>query len=180
MRLFILTMSSLLLSATTFSGAAVADGHLIKSAISAGPAEITADAAIENWDGTVLREGTNGWICLPDRPDTAGNDPWCIDDVWKGFLGAYMKGETPDYSSVGIAYMLAGDTPIDNLDPFAGGCKEGSDDQCVPDPGAHLMLLIPGAAGLASYSDDFKAGGPWVMWPDTPYQHLMVPLGGGH
>jgi hypothetical protein len=29
---------------------------------------------------------------------------------------------------------------------------------------------------LKNISTDHLNGGPWVMWPDTPYAHIMVPL----
>ena len=47
----------------------------IQNAMSAGPSSISSDAAILDWDLNVIREGANGWTCLPDRPDTPGNDP---------------------------------------------------------------------------------------------------------
>ena len=47
----------------------------IQNAMSAGPSSISSDAAILDWDLNVIREGSNGWTCLPDRPDTPGNDP---------------------------------------------------------------------------------------------------------
>jgi hypothetical protein len=25
-------------------------------------------------------------------------------------------------------------------------------------------------------TDDFRSGGPYVMWGDTPYAHIMVPV----
>ncbi len=50
----------------------------IKSAMSAAPTSVSAEAAIVDWNMNELRAGTNGWTCLPDRPDTPGNDPWCI------------------------------------------------------------------------------------------------------
>ncbi len=34
-------------------------------AMSAAPASISSDATIVDTDGTVLREGSNGWTCLP-------------------------------------------------------------------------------------------------------------------
>lgn len=164
----------LLGSSLLFSAPALADGHLIESAMSAGPAEVSAHATIQDWEGNVLREGSNSWTCLPDNPGSAGVDPWCADEVWMGFLGAMSKGEAPSYSSVGVAYMLVGDSPVDNSVP--GPCLADAPDNCVSDPGPHLMLLVPGENGLSSYTSDFKSGGPWVMWADTPYQHLMVPL----
>lgn len=170
MRLSIVLLSSALL----FSAPALADSHLIESATSAGPAEISDNATVQDWDGNVLREGSNGWTCLPDDPGTEGNDPWCVDEVWMGFLGAMSKGEAPSYSSVGVAYMLMGDSEVDNSVP--GPCLADAPDNCVPDPGAHLMMLIPGKDGYKSYSDDFKSGGPWIMFRGTPYVHLMIPL----
>ena len=170
MRLSIVLFSSAFL----FSAPALADSHLIESATSAGPADISAHATVQDWDGNVLREGSNGWTCLPDDPGSEGNDPWCADAVWMGFLGAMSKGEAPSFSSVGVAYMLAGDSEVDNSVP--GPCLEDAPDNCVSDPGAHLMMLIPGENSLSSYTSDFKSGGPWIMWADTPYEHLMIPL----
>jgi hypothetical protein len=60
----------------------------IASAMSAAPESISADAQLMDWDFNVIREGSNGWTCLPDRPDTDGNDPWCVDDAWINFLKA--------------------------------------------------------------------------------------------
>ena len=34
-----------------------------------------------DWNLEVIREGSNDWTCLPDRPDTPGNDPWCVTDL---------------------------------------------------------------------------------------------------
>jgi hypothetical protein len=38
------------------------------------------------------------------------------------------------------------------------------------------MMLIPDMKMLASISTDHLNGGPWIMWPDTPYAHIMIPL----
>jgi len=38
------------------------------------------------------------------------------------------------------------------------------------------MMLIPELSYLESVSTDHLNGGPWVMWPDTPYAHLMIPV----
>ncbi|MEE9577819.1 MAG: hypothetical protein V3W35_10425, partial [Gemmatimonadota bacterium] len=91
----------------------------IKSAMSAGPSSISAQATIVDWNMNVLREGTNEWMCLPDRPDTPGTDPWCITEAWRNFLHAYINQTEPAYSEIGFAYMLQGDTPVSNSDPYA-------------------------------------------------------------
>ena len=75
------------LALLTSSGAAAADDP-IASAMSAAPASISAQATIMDWNFKVLRKGTNGWTCLPDRSDTPGTDPWCIDEPWLNFLKA--------------------------------------------------------------------------------------------
>ena len=38
------------------------------------------------------------------------------------------------------------------------------------------MLIAPKAL-LSGITDDPYAGGPYVMWRDTPYAHLMIPVG---
>jgi len=146
----------------------------IESAMSAGPSSVSAEATIQAWDGTVLREGTNEWICLPDNQDTPGEDPWCITEAWSNFLHAYVNKEKPTYKSIGFAYMLSGDTEVSNSDPFA--TEPTGPEDWVTDLGAHLMMLIPNADYLEGISTDHRNGGPWIMWPDTPYAHIMIPV----
>ena len=153
---------------------AAAQDDLIQSAESAGPATVAADSTIMDWSLNVVREGTNGWTCLPDRPDTPGVDPWCVNDPWLDFLQAYVCGTEPTYSEFGIAYMLAGDSPVSNSDPFA--TEPTGPEDWVTDLHSHMMFLLPDRSKLDGFSTDHLNGGPWVMWPDTPYAHLMVPI----
>jgi len=146
----------------------------IENAMSAAPESISAAATIMDWDFNVIREGSNGWTCLPDRANTPGNDPWCVTDAWVNFLNAYVKDEEPSYTEIGFAYMLQGDTPVSNADPRATE-PTGADDW-VTDLGPHLMILNPDKDLLKNISTDHLNGGPWIMWPDTPYAHIMVPL----
>ena len=148
----------------------------IASATSAGPASLTADATVMDWDGTVLREGSGEWTCLPDRSDTPGTDPWCVNTPWMNFLEAYKAKEDPSYAQVGIAYMLQGDTPVSNTDPYA--TEKTTEADWVEDVGAHLMILIPDTESFANLSTDPNNGGPWIMWPNTPYVHIMIPIEG--
>jgi hypothetical protein len=37
------------------------------------------------------------------------------------------------------------------------------------------MIAVPRAM-LEGITDDPHGGGPYVMWKDTPYAHIMVPL----
>lgn len=154
----------------------------IRSAESAGPASISSHATIRDWEGNVLREGRDDWVCLPDRADTPGTDPWCVNGPWLQFLEAYVNQTEPRYTQVGIAYMLAGDTPFSNTDPYA--TEPTGEDDWVTDLGAHLMMLVPDHQDFANLPTDHRNGGPWIMWPDTPYAHIMIPVesygGSGH
>jgi len=146
----------------------------IISAMSAGPLSISANARIIDWDMNEIRPGTNGWTCLPDKAGTPGKDPWCVNDPWVSFLGAYVNKTEPTVEAIGFAYMLAGDSPVSNSDPFA--TEPTGPEDWVTDLGPHLMMLIPDRKMLEGISTDHLNGGPWVMWPDTPYAHLMIPV----
>jgi hypothetical protein len=168
-RFLCLLFASLLLSVP-----ALATEDKITSATSAAPSSISNKATVMDWDDTILRKGTNRWTCLPDRPDTPGNDPMCLDGQWLKWAEGFKNKTKPVYSQVGIGYMLQGDTPVSNSDPFATA-PTGSEDW-VEDPGPHLMLLVPDEKLMKNIPTDHRNGGPWVMWRDTPYAHIMVPL----
>jgi hypothetical protein len=155
------------------TGNVLADNQ-IKSAMSAAPSSVSAKATVLDWDLKTLREGSNNWTCLPDRPDTAGNDPWCVTESWLNFLKAYVNKEKPTYTQIGFAYMLMGDAEVSNSDPYR--TEPTGKDDWVTDLGPHLMMLIPNREMLKGISTDHLNGGPWIMWPDTPYAHIMIPL----
>ena len=149
--------------------------HAAESAAeSAAPASLSAHATIMDLEGNVLRKGTNGWVCMPDNPDTVGTDPMCLDKQWVGFGEALKNKTAPAYSQVGVAYMLQGDRPVSNTDPFAKNPKPGED--WVEGLGAHIMVLVPDQASLKNIPTDSKNGGPWVMWAGTSYAHIMIPI----
>lgn len=147
---------------------------VITSAESAGPDSIAKAATITDLQGNVLRTGTNGWTCIPDDPAAEGTNPWCFNDAWSNLRAALGAGTEPSYKTVGIAYMLAGDAPVSNTDPAATEFTTESD--WVTGLGAHLMLIVPGENAWAGYTADAHNGAPWIMWPGTPYEHLMVPI----
>jgi len=149
--------------------------HAAESAAeSAGPASLTKNATLMDREGKLLRKGTNGWMCMPDDPHTPGKDPMCMNEPWVDFVDAVKNKRKPAYTQVGIAYMLQGDRPVSNTDPYAQEPKPGED--WVEGLGAHIMVLVPDRATLNNVSTDSKNGGPWVMWADTPYAHLMIPI----
>lgn len=140
----------------------------IANAMSAAPGPIAGEATIldhpEDWPGnwpdevapelTEIRAGTNGWTCIVDRPDTPGNDPMCLNDTYLDvFLSQFNLEDAPS-TGVGFGYMLQGGGPV------------GSP--------PHVMVFAPES------NTSFDAFGtepgpfPWVMFPETSQQHLMV------
>lgn len=173
-RLTLAATLALIAAAVLPNTAAAQHEAAIKSARSAGPASVSADATVLDWNMNILAEGTNGWTCLPDREDTPGNDPWCVTEPWLAFLSAYVNQTEPEYDEIGFAYMLIGDSPVSNSDPYA--TEPTGPEDWVTDLGAHLMMLVPDKNMLKNMSTDHMNGGPWVMWPETPYAHIMIPI----
>jgi len=155
----------------------------IANAVAAAPAAISAKAAVLDWPAKegaapeLLRAGANGWTCFPDYPDSKGNDPMCVDDVWVKFFEAYMAHKPPVVTRVGIGYMTAaGGGWASNTDPYA--MKETMDNHWgLHQP--HLMIVVPDQKSLDGIPADPKAGGPYVMFPGTPYAHIMAPIATG-
>ncbi len=146
----------------------------MKDALSAAPEELAKNATVMDWDQTVLRQGSNGYTCMPTPPNLPGEAPMCLDGPWMKWAHAWMNKEDVKVAGVGIGYMLKGDEGASNTDPYA------TDPSTVSDwvvGGPHLMVIVPDAAQLNSFPDDYKRGTPWVMWKGTPYAHIMVPLG---
>ncbi len=143
----------------------------ITRAMSAAPSMVSAGATIIDDDGTVLREGTNNWVCAPNTFPGDGF-PMCGDEVWQGWLTAFKAGKPFSSDRMGISYMLMGDGGVSNSNPMHPNPSEAPD---FIKEGAHLMIILP-TAMLAGMSDDPHSGDPYVMWKDTPYVHVMVPI----
>ena len=146
----------------------------IARAMSAAPASISAEATIMDVDGTVLREGSNGWTCFPGVGLIPGDKhPMCNDEVWMKWMATAGAGLPFESDRVGYSYMLQGDALVNNDDPTATDPNDGG---VWVQEGPHLMLLMPTSMSLEGINRDPHAGGPYVMWGGTPLQHIMVPV----
>ncbi len=150
----------------------------IASAMAAAPAAVSAKAAIvtAGADGSMktIREGSNGFTCMPDNPVTPGPDPMCMDANAMEWAMAWMKHEPPATETPGFIYMLAGGTDASNTDPFASKPTEGSD---WVRTGPHVMI-VGSEKALKGYPSGPSpdTAQPYVMWSGTPYAHLMIPV----
>ena len=156
------------------TGASAQDqAALLKDALSAAWPGMAEDATVVDWEGNVLKEGSNGFTCLPTPPMLTVDSPMCMDAEWMRWADAWQNKKPFRAETIGISYMLAGDGGASNIDPYAEGPTE--DNQWIRE-GAHLMIIAP-AQLLDAFPTDPYNGGPYVMWKGTPYAHLMVPVG---
>ncbi len=152
----------------------------IQSAMSAAPASIAESATIMDWPAeeggemVVLREGTNEFTCLPDMPATSGNDPMCLDEPWMKWADAWMNEEEFKTQKMGFGYMLQGGSPGSNIDPYAEGPTD--DNEWMTEEKPHVMIIVPDESALEGLPVTPDQGGPWVMWRNTPYAHIMAPM----
>lgn len=154
--------------------AASSDAAYIAKALRAAPPGVAKGAGVARLekDGHLqtLRESKNGFTCM-----VMLNDIMCADANSMAFFDATMKKQTPP-DKLGLTYMLRGDQGASNTDPSATG-KTADNHWVVTGP--HIMIV--GAAvkdlGLPD-SADADPTKPYLMWPNTPYAHAMVPVGG--
>ena len=92
---------------------------IMEIAMSASPSNVSSEATILLDTGEILREGTNGWTCMPGNPPNENVNPMCVDKAWQKWLAAFVNKKTYDSESAsfGMSYMLVGDVPVDNDDP---------------------------------------------------------------
>ena len=155
------------------------DAMLIDSAMTAAPMKVAHDATIVAMDAKggmrTLREGHNGFTCMPDNPTTPGPDPMCLDAAAMDWAKAWMGKQAPTTGKVGFMYMLAGSTDASNTDPYATAPTQANH---WVETGPHVMIVGADPTFYAMYpkGETPDTGVPYVMWAGTPYQHLMVPV----
>jgi hypothetical protein len=155
------------------------DEQMIKNALSAAPKAVAKDATVIAMDDKMqmrtLRKGKNNFTCMPDNPKSPGNDPMCLDAGGMEWAKAWMSKEKPPAGVVGFGYMLRGGSDASNTDPHAEGPAKGAK---WVDTGPHVMIFNVGDAGKTypRQGNDPDTKAPYVMWPDTPWEHLMIPV----
>ena len=169
----IMFMSAIIVTCSSVAANAESMEEQIERARSAAPSYISDDATVVV-DGEVVVEGSNGWTCLPDTfPDDRA--PMCNDGEWMEMLTAF--GSQADFTADrnGISYMLQGEpagSGVSNSDPYHSNPRGAHD---YVETGPHLMIVVPKEL-LHGMTDDPSQGGPYVMWKDTPYAHIMIPV----
>lgn len=144
----------------------------IDRAMSAGPSEIARSAKIIDKDAqgqtVVLREGSNGFTCMPGNPNVIGDPPMCADGPsmqWAADFAAHKS--RPTNTVPGITYMLAGATQRSDSDPH---------DQTSPGitVGPHWMIMWPFDPKATGLPTTHRDTGAYIMWAGTPWAHVHV------
>ena len=159
------------------SMASMSEEQLTQHLSTAAPPEVLAHATIMNMgqDGKmkVVRQGDNGWTCMDP-----GGAPMCADAAAMEWAQAWQT-HGPAPQKLGFMYMLHGDTGASNTDPYA---KQETPENNWVKTGAHVMIVGAEAKPMMqNYPREAKAdpNKPYVMWPGTPYEHLMLPVATG-
>lgn len=167
-------LTTVLITAGIGTGVAGSDvDKLVAHARAAAPTAVSANATIVV-KGEVVSQGSNGWTCMPEVMPGDGSAV-CVDATWGEMMAAVGAKAPFKATSLGLSYMLLGDPPgggVSNSTPFAEDAKSAAD---YVETGPHLMLIAPKEL-LKGMTDDPDAGGPWVMWGDTDYAHIMIPI----
>ncbi len=151
----------------------MSDSDYMAKVMASAPSGVVKGATVVqiNKDGSMrtLQKGSNGFTCLMIDQGTAG----CGDQNAMAWMKAIMSHSAPP-SSVGFMYMLGGDAGASNTDPYSM-TKTDSNHWVVTGP--HVMILGPSIKMMGyPMTADADPTKPYVMWPDTQYAHLMIPV----
>ncbi len=158
----------------------------IEAFSTAAPAFIGNSATILGTDGSILREGSNGWTCQSANPRPVPEAGWgsaheamaaCHDGEGMNWMMGYMAGEKPTMTRDTFMWMLHGDMGDDNTKPAVFNEEDAVPGEWI-ESGPHLMLMPKDPATLAHFPTDFTTGAPYVMFAGTDYAHLMIPVTG--
>src|SRR5580658_813920 len=144
----------------------------IRRALLSGPDVITRNATVTEMgaDGkmTVLRPGTNQWVCIPGNENIIGAADMCADPMGMQWMMDVMaRKPRPTNTTPGLIYMLNGALQRSYTDPF------DRTSPAIP-IGPHWMILWPFDAVAAGLSTVMRDGGTMVMFAGTPYAHLHI------
>ena len=153
----------------------------INRAMLAGPSHITKDATIVdmNMDGsqTILRKGTNRWVCMPGNENMIGEAPMCANIHGLVWASSAAKGlPEPLNEQPGIIYMLCGASQHSNTDAL------DKTSPAIP-IGPHWMICWPYTKGVPERNfnterigipNTVRDAGAWQMFDNTPYSYTHI------
>ncbi len=148
----------------------------IRNARSAAPAVIAMGAYVIEFDSVgrpdTLETGQSSWVCMPDSPQTAANDPVCADDQAMRWVDAWYSRTRPGLTGMGVAYALQGGAVASDTDPLKMTPDSG---QAWLLDGPSIYIAMPSPRSYAGLPTTRRADGPWVRFAGTPYAYIVMP-----
>ena len=149
------------------------DSDYIGKIMPAAPAGVVQGATIVQMQKgggmRTVQAGTNGFTCMLLDPKT----PMCADKNAMAWAQALMAHTTAP-GSVGFVYMLGGDDGASNTNPY--DTAQTATNHWVT-TGPHVMIVGPAVTTMGyPTTADPDPTKPFVMWANTPYAHLMIPV----
>ena len=162
----------------------------IKTAVLAAPEDLRKNAKVYGYDTNgnfmVLREGSNGMICLADDPKTDGFSVSCYHEALDPFMdrGRALKKEGKNFKQIfdtreleaknGSLEMPKNPSTLYVLS--ADKADYDAEKGKVENTYLRYVVYIPWATqestGLALKPD--SPGMPWIMDPGTHRAHIMI------
>ena len=170
MKFLITSFGVLLIGSLAALGETVQDK--ITRAMAAGPSEIAKSARIIDTDQQgkmiVLRDGSNGFTCMPGNPKVIGDPAMCADAASMQWMADFKaRKPKPTNTIPGITYMLAGATQRSDTDP---------DDKTSPaiTVPPHWMIMWPFDPKATGLPVTHRDTGSYIMWAGSPYAHVHI------
>lgn len=172
MRVLPITACAIIAALTAAHAQQMSDADYMKRVSAAAPPQIVEQATILRMNGNdmqTLKKGSNEWTCM-----IANEVPMCMDPGAMEWAHAWQTHAAPT-GKTGFIYMLAGDTGASNTDPYA--TAKAADNHWIQ-TGSHVMIVGAAAKTMTGYprNPDPDPTKPYVMWPGSPYEHLMIPV----
>jgi hypothetical protein len=148
------------------------DAEYTARVMTAAPPQIVQDATIVrtvNGPMQTLKKGTNEFTCTE-----INSTPMCMGPNAMEWIHAWQTHASPP-DKLGFIYVLNGDSGASNTDPWATSQKPGNH---WVKTGPHVMVVGRPVKSMPGFprKPDPDPTKPYVMWPGTPYEHLMLPV----
>jgi hypothetical protein len=165
----------------------------IALAVQAAPPDLREGATVQGYDAqgafVVLRDGSNGLVCMAPNPDAETFEVSCHHDGLEPYFarGRELRAQGvngQDVTRRRWEEVQAGTLPL----PYGGinyiltGAGVDPDGVQILEPFLRWVIYTPMATPESTGITDKPAeGGPWLMFSGTPGSHIMIvpPRGGG-
>jgi hypothetical protein len=141
-------------------------------AMSAGPPEIARSARIADADAqgkmVVLREGNNGFTCMPGNPRVIGDPPMCADAASMQWAADFKAHKPKPTNTVPGNRVHAGRGDATQRFPPIRY------DEFVDHSALHWMVMWPFDPKATGFPVTHRDPGAYIIWAGSPYAHINI------